>query len=174
MLSGGMVTTNIIMVNNTNHGLTIGNPVYLVFTTGGAANGPYQVMWSTNNNWFAVMTADTQALSGTGLIPKLTGGGFVITNRINFTYSTAVPCCSWPASYPGSGNFDSPGFMLNATLAGTRTPLRTVQPAYDGLSRLTGAPESPGSNFGYAYDLAGNRTSVAVNGATQVSYNYDP
>ena len=91
MLNATMVTTNIIMVNNTNHGLSIGNPVYLASTSGGASNGVYQVMWTTNNDWFAVMTADAQQLSGLAVIHKLTGGGFVVTNHINATYSTAFP-----------------------------------------------------------------------------------
>jgi YD repeat-containing protein len=56
---------------------------------------------------------------------------------------------------------------------GPLTTTRTVQYSYDGLQRLTGAAESPGSSFAYTYDLAGNRTSVAVNGTQQASYSYD-
>jgi hypothetical protein len=67
MLTSANVTTNIIMVNIVGHGLAIGDNVNLHFTTGlagyGPTNGPasngvYQVMWSTNNDWFAVITAD--------------------------------------------------------------------------------------------------------------------
>jgi hypothetical protein len=71
--------------------LNVGYPVYLAFTSGGASNGLYQVMWTTNNNWFAVMTADAQQLSGLAVIPKLSGGGFIVTNHINVTYSTPLP-----------------------------------------------------------------------------------
>jgi len=38
---------------------------------------------------------------------------------------------------------------------------------------LTGATESPGSSFAYAYDPAGNRTSVSVNGVQQAGYTYN-
>ncbi len=36
-----------------------------------------------------------------------------------------------------------------------------------------GAAESPGSNFAYSYDLAGNRTGVNVNSTPTASYSYD-
>lgn len=49
---------------------------------------------------------------------------------------------------------------------------RTLRHAYDGLQRLVGAVESPGSSYAYGYDRAGNRTSVTVNGTTTTtSYN---
>jgi YD repeat-containing protein len=53
------------------------------------------------------------------------------------------------------------------------TSQRTVSYQYDGLGRLTGATETPGSSFAYTYDLSGNRTSVSVNGTQQSSYTYD-
>jgi len=33
--------------------------------------------------------------------------------------------------------------------------------------------ESPGSSFAYAYDLAGNRTGVTVNGTAILTNTYD-
>jgi RHS repeat-associated protein len=50
---------------------------------------------------------------------------------------------------------------------------RTVNYSYDGLLRLTGAAENPGTTYAYAYDLAGNRTEVRVNGAVTESRSYD-
>ena len=44
--------------------------------------------------------------------------------------------------------------------------MRTLTYTYDGLQRLIGAAESPGSAYAYQYDVAGNRTQVAANGAT--------
>ena len=49
---------------NTGHGLTAGNPVYLVFTTGGAANGSYQVVTVPSSSRFTVTAADSATRSG--------------------------------------------------------------------------------------------------------------
>jgi len=51
--------------------------------------------------------------------------------------------------------------------------VRTLAYTYDGLQRLTGAVESPGSSYAYQYDVAGNRTQVAVNGTTTQQHSYD-
>jgi hypothetical protein len=91
MLSGTMVTTNIIFVTINGHGLTIGNPVYLNFTTAGGSNGLYQIITSTNGNTFAVATADNVSRSGNCLIQKWTSGGFTVALRTNITISTTVP-----------------------------------------------------------------------------------
>jgi YD repeat-containing protein len=45
--------------------------------------------------------------------------------------------------------------------------------AYDGLQRLVGANESPGSSYAYAYDDAGNRTGVWLNGTRTVSQTFN-
>ena len=58
---------------------------------------------------------------------------------------------------------------VNETLASTS---RAMTYSYDGLLRLTGATESPGTAYGYAYDLAGNRTSATVNGSVVKSRSY--
>jgi RHS repeat-associated protein len=50
---------------------------------------------------------------------------------------------------------------------------RTLTYTYDGLQRLTGATESPGTTYTYTYDLAGNRTGVWVNGTQVVSQTFD-
>jgi len=91
MMTSSMVTTNIIMVNIASHGLSVSNPVYLNFTSGGASNGLYQVIWRTNNNWLAVMTADAQSLSGNCAIDKITGGGYVMSSGSIVTYGTPMP-----------------------------------------------------------------------------------
>jgi RHS repeat-associated protein len=41
---------------------------------------------------------------------------------------------------------------------------RTTRYAYDGLLRLREAAETPGVTYSYGYDLAGNRTTSAING----------
>jgi RHS repeat-associated protein len=50
---------------------------------------------------------------------------------------------------------------------------RTITYTYDGIQELTGAVGGPGRSFAYAYDPAGNRTSVSVNGVPQASYTYN-
>jgi RHS repeat-associated protein len=50
---------------------------------------------------------------------------------------------------------------------------RMIDDTYDGLQRLSGAVESPGSSFAYSYDLTGNRTGVTVNGTPILTDTYD-
>jgi len=50
--------------------------------------------------------------------------------------------------------------------------------SYDGLQRLIGAAEAPGSTYAYSYDVAGNRTDGgktynAANQITNAGYTYD-
>lgn len=90
-LTASFVTTNVIFVTISGHGVSIGQPLYLHFVSGGAASGVYQVVSSTNANNFAVLTAAAGAVSGACLMPKMTGGGFVVSARTNLAYSTALP-----------------------------------------------------------------------------------
>jgi len=90
MLSAALETNNVIMVSLSGHGLLVGGPIYLNFTTGGGSNGVYQVVWMTNNNYFAVISADTNILSGNMLSPKFTAGGF--TQRA----TTVTVSCTTP------------------------------------------------------------------------------
>ena len=90
-LTASFVTTNVIFVTITSHAVTIGQPVYLQFVTGGAVNGTYQVVSSTNANNFAVLTADSASRTGACVMPRLTGGGYVVSSKTNLTYSTSMP-----------------------------------------------------------------------------------
>jgi len=109
MLTASMVTTNVITAAISGHGLTIGNPVYLNFVSGGAASGVYQIINTTNVNSFSVVTADASPHGGACLIPKLTGGGFVVSSRTNVLYSTLMP----HGLNPGDA------FFVNFTQAGS-------------------------------------------------------
>jgi len=51
--------------------------------------------------------------------------------------------------------------------------MRTLAYTYDGLQRLIGAAESPGSSYAYRYDVAGNRTDVTTNGTLTQHRAYD-
>ncbi|HEY3229310.1 MAG TPA: hypothetical protein VGJ87_08820, partial [Roseiflexaceae bacterium] len=72
-------------------------------------------------------------------------------------------------------------FQYTLNRAGQRTQAsetlnsqtRAVAYTYDGVQRLTSALETPGAAYAYAYDLAGNRTQVQVNGVTTESRSYD-
>ena len=90
-LTGSFVTTNVIFVTINGHAVTVGQPLYLQFVSGGAASGVYQVVSSTNANNFAVLTAATEPATGACVMPKMTGGGFVVSDRTNLTYSTSLP-----------------------------------------------------------------------------------
>jgi YD repeat-containing protein len=50
---------------------------------------------------------------------------------------------------------------------------RTITYSYDGLNRLIGAAEQPGTTYGYTYDLVGNRTEVRVDGSVTDSHTYN-
>ncbi len=50
---------------------------------------------------------------------------------------------------------------------------RVIAYSYDGLLRLKGAGENPGTVLTYTYDLAGNRTTVNEQGALVETHSYD-
>jgi RHS repeat-associated protein len=77
------------------------------------------------------------------------------------TLSTAPPPTSTPTS------------TATSTPAPPPTSTRTITYSYDGIQRLTGATESPGSSFTYTYDASGNRTGGTVNGTPTTSHSYD-
>jgi hypothetical protein len=91
LLAGSYGQTNgTISVNLSSHGLAVGFSIYLVFTTGGASNGVYQVATVPDGSHFTVTTADTTTQFGKCLFPALSGGGFTIANHTNLTVDTAL------------------------------------------------------------------------------------
>src|SRR5208283_609677 len=72
------------------NGLAAGDPVYLVFTTGGAANGLYQVASVIDSTHFTATTTDLVQRSGNCLLPKLSVGGYTQTGT-NIVISTTGP-----------------------------------------------------------------------------------
>ena len=70
-MSGNTITVALL-----GHGLLVGNPVYLLITSGGATNGLYTVAAVPDTGHFAVGTTDGAVHSGNCLIPKLTAGGY--------------------------------------------------------------------------------------------------
>jgi hypothetical protein len=90
-LTKSFVTTNVIFLGLGGHGATVGQPVFLQMVSGGGSSGVYQVILTTNANTFAVLTADSTSHTGACVMPRLSGGGFVVTSKTNLTYSTALP-----------------------------------------------------------------------------------
>ena len=102
-------TNGVLTAALTSHALVTGNPVYLQITSGGAANGLYQVASVIDANHFTVTTTDLVLRTGSCLLPKLSAGGYTQTGTnivistggnhgliagnsvyINFTSGTAV------------------------------------------------------------------------------------
>jgi hypothetical protein len=124
----------IIFVTNSSHGLALSNSVYLSFTTGGAISGIYQVTGVTNANVFTVNATEAVARSGAGLVPKISGGGYTITQKTNILMSTTYPHGLQP------GNT----FYVNFTVAGSPADgLYTVLTVPDPLHFTFVVPTAP-------------------------------
>jgi hypothetical protein len=152
MLTASVITTNLITVAIGSHGLTIGNPVYLSFvstvtpaTNGLPANGVYQVINTTNAGSFTVIALDGTNRGGACLIPKLTSGGFVLSQKTNVLFSIA-----------GSGNLPMahgmhPGdsFYVNFTVAGSPADGSSVVVSVPDATHFTAVFPSDPNNGSY-------------------------
>jgi len=78
----------VITASLSGNGLAAGNPVYLLFTTGGASNGLFQVASVIDANHFTVGTTDLVQRAGSCLLPKLSVGGYTQTGT-NIVISTS-------------------------------------------------------------------------------------
>ncbi len=91
MLTGPYGQTNgVISVAISGNSLAVGFPVYLLFTSGGASNGLYQVASAPDTTNFTVNTTDMSTLSGNCLLPKIAAGGYTQT-KTNIVVSTTGP-----------------------------------------------------------------------------------
>ncbi len=91
LLTGSYGQTNgIITASISGNSVAVGNPIYLVFTTGGASNGVYQVATVIDSSHFTVTNADLVKHSGNCLLPKLSVGGYTQTG-LNIVISTTGP-----------------------------------------------------------------------------------
>ena len=136
LLSGTYVQSNgFITVNISSHGVVQGNPVQLVFTTGGAANGIYSDLTNNSASQFVVSTFDFATRSGNCLLPRISASGFVqsgtnvtvscagphglITNETLFVvFGTGLPT---DGQYQVKGIPDATHFMLVATNSTSQT-----------------------------------------------------
>lgn len=83
-------TNGLITAALSGNGLASNNPVYLVFTTGGASNGLYTVSNIIDTTHFIVATTDLTQRAGSCLLPKLSVGGYTQTGT-NIVISTTGP-----------------------------------------------------------------------------------
>jgi len=91
LLTGTYGQTNgVLTAALSNNGLAVGNPVYLVFTTGGASNALFQVASVIDANHLTVGTTDLVQRAGSCLLPKLSVGGYTQTGT-NIVISTTGP-----------------------------------------------------------------------------------
>lgn len=88
-LTGVIDSTNVIYVTISSHAAKVGQTVYLHFVSGGATDGIYTIVSSTNTSNFAVETANAIGALGACLMPKLTGGGFTVSQKTNALFTTA-------------------------------------------------------------------------------------
>jgi len=97
-ISGGAVSGyyDIVTVSNANS-FTVVTPQAVALSGSVVYNPPavpsaaYQIVSTSNANSFVVLTADPTSRTGNVLIPRFTGGGFVVSARTNLTVSTSVP-----------------------------------------------------------------------------------
>jgi hypothetical protein len=94
VLSGSYGQTNgTITVNVSGHGLAVGNPVFMAFTSGPATNGVYQVVSVPDSSHLTLTNASTATNSGTCLLPKwaISGTGGFSQSKTNITVTTPFP-----------------------------------------------------------------------------------
>ncbi len=83
-------TNGVITADLSGNGLASNNPVYLVFTTGGASNGLFTVSNVIDTAHFTVTTTDLTTRAGSCLLPKISAGGYTQT-KTNIVVSTTGP-----------------------------------------------------------------------------------
>jgi uncharacterized protein (DUF1800 family) len=91
LISGTYGQTNgILTAVFSNNGLTSNNPVYIIFTTGGASNALFTVSNIIDTAHFTVGTTDLVTRAGSCLLPRLSVGGYTQTGT-NIVISTTGP-----------------------------------------------------------------------------------
>jgi hypothetical protein len=83
-------TNGVITAALSGNGLASNDPVYIDFTTGGAASGLFEVSNIIDSAHFIVATTDLTTRAGSCLLPKLSVGGYTQTGT-NIVISTAGP-----------------------------------------------------------------------------------
>jgi uncharacterized protein (DUF1800 family) len=71
-----------LYVTNSNHKLSVGQPVFLIFTSGGAIGGSNMIVSVPTTSIFSFTTSDSANRTGSGYFPKITGGGYLQNSNI--------------------------------------------------------------------------------------------
>jgi YD repeat-containing protein len=126
----------------------------------------------------AILAKIDPSINGTyGLIYStyLGGNGDDSASAIAVDSANSVYLAGWTFStnFPTATPIRSSGVGQEAFVTKLTNSGRVLKYNYDGLQRLIGADERPSSVYTYTYDLAGNRTSVQVNGGTPATYSYN-
>jgi hypothetical protein len=139
LLVGTYAQTNGVITATLNgHGLAVGNPVYLVFTTGGATNALFQVASVIDGNHFTVTTADLVQRTGSCLLPKLSVGGYTQTGT-NIVISTTGPHGLVP------GNEVYINFTSGSAVSGNYTVASVPDPSYFTITTTNSANQNQNS-----------------------------
>ncbi|MFZ0826477.1 MAG: DUF1800 family protein [Verrucomicrobiia bacterium] len=169
-------SNNVITVNVSSHGLLPGNAAYLVFTSGGAANGLYQVSTTNSTSSFTVATPDAATRAGNCLLPKISASGFtqtgtnitidcsgphgLITNEslyINFT--TLSPAAG---QYQVAGIPDASHFTLTVTTSSNQTQSSfSLYPLAPPVLIRSGNVVVQWSTWNFGYTDAGSSSSLS-------------
>jgi len=138
-------TNGVITAALSGDGLAVGNPVYLVFTTGGATNGLFQVANVIDTSHFTVTTSDTVQRSGGCLLPKLSVGGYTQTGT-NIVVSTTGP------HGLVAGNNVYINFTSGTAVSGTYPVATVPDPEHFTLTTTNSANQNQNSLTVYALD----------------------
>ena len=120
--------------------------------------------------------------SGTSLVYSTYIGGSdyqgynagIAIDNANNAYITGRAANGFPTANATQWSTSSGAFI--AKLSNAPPPsatTRVITYTYDGLQRLVGAREVPGTVYSYTFDLAGNRTELRANGGLVQSRSYN-
>ena len=180
--------TNIVITANGNHGLVVGNSVYINFTSGVASNGVYQVVAVPNPVQFTVTTTVSRNQTETSLsvyglqAPILTRSGTVViqqsTWNMSYTDTGATASLSQsPLRSPTVFNFFYPGYEFPGPLAfaGMTTPefqLTTATGVALQMNFIEGGILNNTGNTNGLSSFTGGNGSIVLDIAPWMSTNY--
>jgi hypothetical protein len=139
LLTGTYTQSNgVITASLSGHGLAVGDPVYLVFTTGGASNGLFQVVTVPDTSHITVTNADAAAHTGNCLMPKLAVGGYTQVGT-TITVSTTGP----HGLIPGNNVFIN--FTSGSAVSGTYAVATVPNPMHFTITATKSASQNDNS-----------------------------
>jgi uncharacterized protein (DUF1800 family) len=152
--SNGIITATI-----SGYGLVAGNPVYLVFTTGGAASGLFQIATMIDTSHFTVTNSDLVSHTGNCLMPKLAVGGYTQVGT-TITLSITGP----HGLSPGNNVFIN--FTSGTAVSGTYQVVSVPDPMHFTITAASSASQNEDSLS--VYPLVG--PPLARSGTVVVQY----